>query len=141
MNRQTRIHPGPRGIAAGLVVGKQIGVFGFAWLAIKSGHAHLPAQASWRQLHGIALLCGIGFTMSLFIGGLAFDDGAELMRQPKPGVLEASLPSALIGLVLLRAQDARRAHQSGGFAQGWRRAGFDSEAGSVGDGWGRTVRS
>src|SRR3546814_13043148 len=56
MNLQTLMQPVPLGIAAGLFVGKQIGVFGFAWLAIKSGHAHLPAQASWRQLHGIALL-------------------------------------------------------------------------------------
>lgn len=103
MSFQTLIQPVPLGIAAGLLIGKQIGVFGFAWLAIKSGHARLPAQASWRQLHGIALLCGIGFTMSLFIGGLAFGDGGELMRQTKIGVLAASLLSALIGIVLLRA--------------------------------------
>ncbi|HEY9546080.1 MAG TPA: Na+/H+ antiporter NhaA [Solimonas sp.] len=116
MNLQTLMQPVPLGIAAGLFVGKQIGVFGFAWLAIKSGHAHLPAQASWRQLHGIALLCGIGFTMSLFIGGLAFGDGGELMRQTKLGVLAASVLSALIGVVLLRAAAPRRSQQRGGFA-------------------------
>lgn len=103
MSVKTLLQPVPLGIAAGLFIGKQLGVLSFAWLAIKSGSAHLPAQASWRQMHGVALLCGIGFTMSLFIGGLAFGDGGELMRETKLGVLAASVLSAVVGIVLLRA--------------------------------------
>ncbi|WP_020650813.1 Na+/H+ antiporter NhaA [Solimonas variicoloris] len=93
----------PLGIAAGLFVGKQLGVFGFAWLAVMSGRAQLPAQASWLQLYGVALLCGIGFTMSLFIGGLAFAASPALMDGTKLGVLGGSLLSALAGVVLLRS--------------------------------------
>ncbi|NGY04972.1 Na+/H+ antiporter NhaA [Solimonas terrae] len=107
MSVQTVLQPVPLGIIAGLFVGKQLGVLGCAWLAIASGRAQLPVQASWRQMHGVALLCGIGFTMSLFIGGLAFGDGGELMRETKLGVLAASLLSAVVGIVLLRAAAPR----------------------------------
>jgi NhaA family Na+:H+ antiporter len=92
----------PLGIAAGLFVGKQIGVFGFSWLAIRVGWADLPAHASWRHLYGVSLLCGIGFTMSLFIGLLAFPS-AEVQDAVKIGVLAGSLLSGLAGWLILKA--------------------------------------
>ena len=89
-------------IAAGLFLGKQIGVFGAVVLAERLGMAARPAGASLMQLYGVALLAGIGFTMSLFIGGLAFPDQPELMAQVKLGVLAGSLLSALAGYTVLR---------------------------------------
>jgi Na+:H+ antiporter, NhaA family len=83
-------------------VGKQIGVFGAAALAVKLRIAKLPVAASWTQLYGTALLCGVGFTMSLFIGLLAFSDPA-LQDQVKIGVLAGSVLSALCGAALLVA--------------------------------------
>ena len=88
------------GVAAGLLIGKQLGVFAAAWLAIRLGVARLPVAASWSQLYGVSLLCGIGFTMSLFIGLLAFRDVA-LQDQVKVGVLVGSLASACAGAALL----------------------------------------
>jgi NhaA family Na+:H+ antiporter len=88
------------GVALGLFVGKQIGVFGAAWLAIRTRIAQLPTGATWTQLYGVALLCGIGFTMSLFIGLLAFKD-VHLQDEVKVGVLLGSLASALVGAALL----------------------------------------
>ncbi|AAK22437.1 Na+/H+ antiporter NhaA [Caulobacter vibrioides] len=106
------------GVALGLFFGKQIGVFGAAWLAIRLGVARLPVAASWAQLYGVSLLCGIGFTMSLFIGLLAFRDAA-LQNEVKVGVLVGSLSSALIGATLLSltkrrlpAVDPSRDHQA-----------------------------
>jgi Na+/H+ antiporter NhaA len=64
----------PLAIALGLFVGKQLGVFGFAWIAIKTKCCPLPAQVNWGQLYGVAILTGVGFTMSLFIGSLAYPD-------------------------------------------------------------------
>ena len=98
--------PVPMGVALGLFLGKQLGVFGFAWLAIKSGIATLPRHASFTQLYGVSLLCGIGFTMSLFIGALAFTDPAAI-DATKIGVLTGSLASAVVGFLLLRASSAR----------------------------------
>ncbi|ATC34027.1 Na+/H+ antiporter NhaA [Caulobacter vibrioides] len=95
------------GVALGLFLGKQIGVFGAAWLAIRLGIARLPVAASWLQLYGVSLLCGIGFTMSLFIGLLAFQDAA-LQNEVKVGVLVGSLSSALIGATLLSFAKKRR---------------------------------
>lgn len=92
--------PVPLGIAAGLFIGKQIGVFGFSWIAIRLNWADLPADATWRQFYGVALLCGIGFTMSLFIGLLAFEN-ASLQEAAKLGVLAGSLLSGLCGFLLL----------------------------------------
>jgi NhaA family Na+:H+ antiporter len=97
--------PVPMGVALGLFLGKQLGVFGFAWLAIKAGVASLPRHATFTQLYGIALLCGIGFTMSLFIGALAFTDAASV-DATKIGVLAGSLASGLIGFLLLRIKPA-----------------------------------
>ncbi|WP_313623632.1 Na+/H+ antiporter NhaA [Achromobacter sp.] len=97
----TLAQPVPLGVALGLFVGKQLGVFGFAWLAIKTGVATLPRHATWIQLYGVALLCGIGFTMSLFIGALAFTDAATV-DATKIGVLTGSLASAVVGFLMLR---------------------------------------
>jgi NhaA family Na+:H+ antiporter len=98
--------PLPLGIALGLVLGKQAGVFGSIWLAVKFKIAEQPAR--WGQLYGMALLAGIGFTMSLFIGGLAFPESPELEGAMKIGVLGGSLVSALAGYAVLRLVGARR---------------------------------
>lgn len=88
------------GIATGLVVGKLVGVFGAVALMVRLGLADLPAGASWRQLLGVAMLCGIGFTMSLFIGLLAFDDPA-MQDKVKIGILAGSLVSGFAGHAVL----------------------------------------
>jgi NhaA family Na+:H+ antiporter len=90
------------GVAAGLFLGKQFGVFGALWLAVKAGIATKPEGASWRQLYGAAMLCGIGFTMSLFIGALAFPGAAADIDAAKIGTLIGSLLSAIVGFALLR---------------------------------------
>ncbi len=95
------LSPLPLGIALGLFVGKQIGIFGSVWTSVKMGIAVQPKDASWPQIYGVALLCGIGFTMSLFIGGLAFVDAAQA-DAVKIGVLMGSLLSAVIGYAVLR---------------------------------------
>jgi NhaA family Na+:H+ antiporter len=97
--------PVTRGAALGLFVGKQIGVFGGARLAIAAGLAQRPEGTTWRQLYGVAVLCGIGFTMSLFIGLLAFPP--EHDTATKIGVLAGSLVSALAGWAILRAAPAQ----------------------------------
>lgn len=102
--------PLPLGIAAGLFIGKQIGIFAAAALVIRAGWAELPMYASWRQLYGVALLCGIGFTMSLFIGLLAFPEAPALQDQVKLGVLLGSLISAAAGSLLLRTSRPRTEH-------------------------------
>jgi NhaA family Na+:H+ antiporter len=89
------------GIALGLFVGKQLGVFGFAWIAVRAGWGVLPAGATWAQFYGVALLTGIGFTMSLFIGTLAVET-ASAAAQVRLGVLAGSLLSALAGYAVLR---------------------------------------
>ena len=93
--------PLPLGIAAGLVIGKQIGVFGVTWLLVKAGLARLPHAVTWTHIYGLACLAGIGFTMSLFIGGLSFSDQAH-MNEVRLGVLAGSAISALIGYTVLR---------------------------------------
>jgi NhaA family Na+:H+ antiporter len=92
--------PVPLGVAAGLFLGKQLGVFLAAALTVRLGWADLPAHASWRQLYGVAVLCGIGFTMSLFIGLLAFDDAGR-QDAAKLGVLAGSSLSAILGAAIL----------------------------------------
>ncbi|PZR30916.1 Na+/H+ antiporter NhaA [Caulobacter segnis] len=96
------LDPVPLGVALGLFVGKQLGVFGVAFSLIKLGWARLPRGASFGQLYGVAVLCGVGFTMSLFIGALAFKD-PHLIVETKIGVLAGSLASALVGMAILRA--------------------------------------
>ena len=102
------IAPLPLGIAAGLLGGKAIGVFGSAWLLVKAGLAARPKDSSWLQFFGVCVLCGIGFTMSLFIGGLAFEGmDASFETRVKLGVLGGSLLSGAIGaLILARAPRA-----------------------------------
>lgn len=92
--------PLPLGIALGLLVGKQVGILGFAYLAVRAGFAKLPEGIGWRQVHGVSLLAAIGFTMSLFIGGLAFTDPAQV-DAVKLGVLSGSLIAAIAGFALL----------------------------------------
>jgi len=101
------LDPVPLGVALGLFVGKQIGVFLAATLAIRSGLAALPEGSNWPQLYGVALLCGIGFTMSLFIGNLAFPGAPHLIDEVKVGVLMGSILSALAGVMLLRSVAGR----------------------------------
>lgn len=95
------VAPLPLAVMLGLFIGKQAGVFGSVWLAHRLNFAKRPARASWTQVYGVALLCGIGFTMSLFIGGLAFPAQPEA-DAVKIGVLAGSLLSALAGLLVLR---------------------------------------
>lgn len=93
--------PVPLGVAIGLFLGKQLGVFGVSYGLIRAGWARRPAGASIGQLYGVAVLCGVGFTMSLFIGGLAFSDPL-LIDETKIGILVGSLASAFMGLAVLR---------------------------------------
>ena len=95
------IAPLPLGIALGLFLGKQLGIFTSVWIVVKLGIAARPAHASWMQVYGVALLCGIGFTMSLFIGGLAFI-GPDQGDAVKIGVLMGSILSAISGYLILR---------------------------------------
>ena len=88
-------------IAAGLFLGKQAGIFGAIWGAARLGVARPPHKVSWAQIYGMALLAGIGFTMSLFIGGLAFPGDATLVEEVKIGVLAGSILSAITGALVL----------------------------------------
>ena len=94
------------GVAAGLFIGKQVGVFGFTFLAVKSGLARLPDGVNWVQIYSLACLTGIGFTMSLFIGTLAFNDPAT-MNDVRLGVLLGSTLSALLGVAMLLGSSPR----------------------------------
>ena len=96
------LHPVPLGIATGLFLGNQVGVFGFSYLAIKLGISKLPDEASWLHLYGVALLCGIGFTMSLFVSSLAFEQGGGgLVVDDRVGIMLGSLVSGVVGYVVL----------------------------------------
>ncbi|MCA0320090.1 MAG: Na+/H+ antiporter NhaA [Proteobacteria bacterium] len=109
MSISALLAPVPLGIAAGLFVGKQIGVFLTTFIAVKLGWTDCPEDATWPQVYGVSLLCGIGFTMSLFIGLLAFPNSATLQDEVKIGVLAGSLLSAFVGtLVLLIAKREAR---------------------------------
>lgn len=94
--------PVPLGIALGLMLGKQIGVLGMTLIIVKSGLARLPHDANWLHIYGISCLAGVGFTMSLFIGGLSFAD-ASMMNQVRLGVLSGSILSGILGYVALMA--------------------------------------
>lgn len=94
--------PLPIGIAAGLFLGKQIGIFLSVAIAVKLGLGARPRGATWLQVYGVAMLCGIGFTMSLFIGGLAFPGAPLLVEEAKIGILMGSILSAIVGFAILR---------------------------------------
>jgi len=99
------LHPVPLGIAAGLFVGKQVGIFLLCFLSIKLGFARLPEGANWGSLYGVSILCGVGFTMSLFVGSLAFEnvtlDPAEIFDE-RLGIIVGSLLSGIFGYIILR---------------------------------------
>ena len=96
-------HGVPMGIAFGLFFGKQIGIFGLCWIVIKLGLTKLPNGMSFSSLYGTAALCGIGFTMSLFIGSLAFEEtGVDLLFDERLGIVLGSLLSGLLGFFILK---------------------------------------
>ncbi|WP_017445454.1 Na+/H+ antiporter NhaA [Gayadomonas joobiniege] len=104
------MHPVPLGIAAGLFIGKQVGVFGFCFVAIKLGLAQLPKNVSWTALYGVAALCGVGFTMSLFIGSLAFETtGGIFQFDDRLGIIVGSLLSGIFGYLVLKSQYKKNA--------------------------------
>ena len=92
----------PMGIMFGLFIGKQVGVFGFSWIAIKLGWAKLPKSSSWLQLYGVSVLTGIGFTMSLFVDSLAYNDTQVYHFADKLAILIGSFLSGLVGYLILR---------------------------------------
>lgn len=100
------LQPLPLGIALGLLLGKQIGVFGITFAMVKLGIARLPHGANWLHIYGIACLAGVGFTMSLFIGGLSFAD-PEMMNQVRMGVLSGSIVSGVLGYTALMIASSR----------------------------------
>ena len=103
------LSPVPLGIALGLFLGKQIGVFGLSALAIGLKLARRPTGTKWLELYGVSLLCGIGFTMSLYIGGLAFDpDDALLQTEVRIGVIAGSILSVVVGMAVLAHAQRRR---------------------------------
>lgn len=96
-------HTVPMGIALGLFLGKQLGVFACCWLAVKFGITRLPQDMSWSSLYGTAALCGIGFTMSLFIGSLAFESSyVNRLFDERLGIIIGSLASGVLGYLILR---------------------------------------
>ncbi len=109
---ETLLQPVTLGVAAGLFIGKQLGIFGITWAAVKLGIAQLPPGMNWRGLYGVSLLCGIGFTISLFIGALAFRDPA-LQDAAKLGVLAGSLAAGLAGILMLRFSLPKKASGNG----------------------------
>jgi Na+:H+ antiporter, NhaA family len=94
--------PLPLGIVLGLFLGKQLGIFGAVWLSVRFGLASPLRGATWLQVYGVSILCGIGFTMSLFIGALAFPESAVLVEEAKIGILLGSFLSAIVGYAVLR---------------------------------------
>ena len=103
-------HPVPLGIMLGLFVGKQVGIFALCWLGIKMNLAEMPAGMNWKTLYGISILCGVGFTMSLFIGGLAFEGlGATKDFDERLGIILGSLVSGAVGLLVLHLLLPRQA--------------------------------
>ena len=96
------LDPVTLGVALGLFIGKQIGVFGAVWALVNLGWAQRPAHAGWMHVYGIALLCGVGFTMSLFIGLLAFAGRPDLESETKIGVLLGSIACMTLGALVLR---------------------------------------
>jgi NhaA family Na+:H+ antiporter len=106
------LDPVPLGVALGLFLGKQIGIFGAVWLLVRLGWAKRPHNASWYQIYGVTLLCGIGFTMSLFIGGLAFGAGSHQNDAAKLGILLGSVAAAAIGFIVLRLAASQKVQRT-----------------------------
>lgn len=107
------LHPVPVGIAAGLFIGKQLGVFSFCWIGIKLGITKLPESVNWGSLYGAAVMTGIGFTMSLFIGSLSFEEsGVNLLYDDRLGVIAGSILSAIYGYVLLKVSLPKKVVES-----------------------------
>ncbi|HED1311319.1 TPA: Na+/H+ antiporter NhaA, partial [Kluyvera ascorbata] len=102
MTADDLMSPVPVGVALGLFVGKQAGIFGLSLLAVSLGLAKRPEKSTWLQVYGVSVLCGIGFTMSLFIGNLAFAESPLLVDEVKVGVLAGSVLAALAGMLILR---------------------------------------
>jgi Na+:H+ antiporter, NhaA family len=103
MSLKMMMHSIPVGIALGLFFGKQLGIFVFTWIAVKAGLARKPQNSTWLGIYGISMIAGVGFTMSLFIGTLAFGgQGVDHMAQVRLGVIVGSLVSGLFGYLLLR---------------------------------------
>src|SRR6056300_1428533 len=103
------LRPIPLGIMAGLIVGKQLGILSFCWLAVKSGFASMPDDINWKQLYGVSLICGIGFTMSLFISSLAFETGdISTMEDDRLGIIVGSLLSGIAGYCFLRFSNNKK---------------------------------
>lgn len=103
VSMESFLHPVPVGIALGLFLGKQIGIFGLCWVAIKVGMVTLPKGLNLKSLYGVSLLCGVGFTMSLFIGSLAFESsGVNLLFDERLGIIAGSLLSGVAGYLYLR---------------------------------------
>ncbi|MCL4126714.1 UNVERIFIED_CONTAM: hypothetical protein GTU68_019557 [Idotea baltica] len=103
------LHPVPLGIAAGLFIGKQVGIFGFCWLAIQLKMSSLPKGMSWGSLYGTAALCGVGFTMSLFIGSLAFEEtNINILFDERLGIIIGSLASGIVGYLILNVSLGKR---------------------------------
>ncbi len=110
------LDPLPLGIAAGLFFGKQLGIFASIWVAVKIGFANKLRGATWLQIYAVGMLCGIGFTMSLFIGELAFPGATEqaafLREEAKIGILMGSILSAIIGFLILRFAPLHKEHDA-----------------------------
>lgn len=107
---QYLLHGVPVGIALGLFLGNQLGILSLCWLAIRLGWTQLPKDMSWLMLYGVAMLCGIGFTMSLFIGSLAFEQsGVDRFFDERVGILAGSLLSGVLGYLVVRYSLSKRA--------------------------------
>ena len=112
MNLGKILEPVPLGIVAGLFIGKQLGVFTAVWVVVKLGFAKLPVGTSWLQIYGVALLCGIGFTMSIFIGSLAFAEGTVgYARADRLAIIIGSLVTGIFGYIVLKYATDRQARR------------------------------
>ncbi len=110
ISKEMLFSPVVAGTVLGLFIGKQVGVFSFAWLIIKAGWAKLPHQTTWLELYGVAILCGIGFTMSLFLGTLAFQENNPVyLIEVRLGVLIGSILSGAIGAMMLQIAFRKKA--------------------------------
>ena len=101
MSFSTMLSPVPLGIICGLFIGKQLGVFVFSYLSVKLKIAEMPTNSNWIKFYAVGILTGIGFTMSLFVGNLAFAENIQYMDGVKIGVLTGSLLSTLFGYFLI----------------------------------------